>query len=119
MINDFFLQGYVDLPAKNETTLQVAIATIGPISVAIDGEQSSFQFYSSGVYDEPKCSTQYISHSFVLVGYDTYENGTVSKDYYIAKNSWGDKWGMKGYVWMSRNKNNQCGIANIPSYPTV
>ena len=87
--------------------------------MAVDGTHSSFQFYSSGVYDEPACSQQYIDHSFVLVGYDTFNNGTVSQDYYIAKNSWGETWGMKGYIWMSRNKNNQCGIANTGSYPLV
>lgn len=99
--------------------MEIAIAYIGPISVAVDGSQQSFQFYSSGVYDEPKCSSTNIDHSFVLVGYDTFNNGTVKKDYYIAKNSWGDTWGDKGYIWMSRNKDNQCGIANIGSYPTV
>jgi len=99
--------------------LEIAIAYIGPISVAVDGSQTSFQFYSSGVYDEPQCSSTNIDHSFILVGYDTFNNGTTKKDYYIAKNSWGETWGNKGYIWMSRNKNNQCGIANIGSYPTV
>lgn len=99
--------------------MEIAIAYIGPISVAVDGSHQSFQFYSSGVYDEPDCSSTNIDHSFVLVGYDTFNNGTVKKDYYIAKNSWGDTWGDKGYIWMSRNKQNQCGIANMGSYPTV
>ncbi|CAF1381492.1 unnamed protein product [Adineta ricciae] len=107
--------GFVDLPEKNETALQIALATVGPISVAIDASQNSFQFYKSGVYDESKCSSTNIDHSFVLVGYGTLNN----KEYYIAKNSWGDAWGDKGYVLMSRNKNNQCGIANIGSYPLV
>ena len=113
------MQGFVDLPKENETALVIAIATVGPISVAIDGQHRSFQFYSSGVYNEPACSTTTISHSFLVVGYDTLRNGTVSLDYYIAKNSWGDKWGLHGYIWMSRNKNNQCGIANMASYPLV
>ncbi|CAF0984938.1 unnamed protein product [Rotaria sordida] len=111
--------GFVDLPKENETALQIAIATVGPISVAVDASHSSFQFYSSGVYDEPQCSSTNIDHSFILVGYDTFKNSTVKKDYYIAKNSWGDAWGDKGYIWMSRNKHNQCGIANIGSYPLV
>ncbi|CAF2749336.1 unnamed protein product [Rotaria sp. Silwood2] len=111
--------GFVDIPTGNETALQIALAKIGPMSVAIDAQHTSFQFYSSGVYNEPACSTTNLCHSFVLVGYDTFHDGTVKQDYYIAKNSWGESWGNKGYIWMSRNKKNQCGIATTGSYPLV
>jgi cathepsin L len=92
---------------------------VGPIGVAIDDLHDSFFFYASGVYDEPACSTKDWSHTLTVVGYDTFNNGTVKQDYYIVKNSWGDTFGMHGYIWMSRNKKNQCGIANWASYPFV
>ncbi|CAF4283838.1 unnamed protein product, partial [Rotaria magnacalcarata] len=39
--------GFVDIPEGNETALQEALAIQGPVAVAIDASQSSFQFYSS------------------------------------------------------------------------
>jgi len=107
--------GFVDVN-PTEKDLQHAVQTIGPVSVAIDASQWSFQQYASGIYYEPECSSEELDHGVLAVGFGS---EWLNKDYWLVKNSWGDSWGEQGYIRMSRNKDNNCGIATEASYPTV
>ncbi|CAF0719827.1 unnamed protein product [Adineta steineri] len=107
--------GFVELQSGNETTLQQAVALIGPIATAVDASHTSFQMYQSGVYDEPQCQPKFPDHGIFIVGYGN-ESG---KDYWLLKNSWDTQWGEKGYIKVVRNKNNQCGVATMASYPII
>ena len=88
--------------------LKAALAK-GPVSVAIEADQSAFQMYTGGVITSG-CGSQ-LDHGVLAVGYGN-EDGT---DYVLVKNSWGSSWGDQGYVKMAFD---QCGVTNQPSYPT-
>jgi cathepsin L len=107
--------GYASVLEADESDLQVQLARTGPVSAGIDASWTSFQLYQSGVYDEPRCGNgeDDLDHGIVVIGYGT--DGAAP--FWIVRNSWGTGCGEKGYVRMSRNKNNQCGIATTAVIP--
>jgi len=109
------ISGFKDVPANSETALMSAIVQ-QPVSVAVEADQSVFQFYSGGVMNS-LCGTA-LDHGVLAVGY-----GTVGgQDYYKVKNSWGADWGANGYILLGRGNfgsTGQCGIQMDPSFPVV
>eukprot|EP01135_Chromosphaera_perkinsii_P004762 Nk52_evm34s295 gene=Nk52_evmTU34s295 len=105
---------WTDIPAGSEDGLKRALALHGPVAIAIH-VSDHFKFYKSGVYHEENCPTgeEDLNHAVTAVGYGT-ENG---KDYWLIKNSWGNSWGLGGYVKIARNAGNMCGVASMAVYP--
>ena len=87
--------GYNKVTADSESALQSAVNS-GCVSIAIEADQFSFQYYSGGVLTG-SCGTR-IDHAVLAVGY-----GTLSgQDYWLVKNSWGTSWGQDGYVYICK-----------------
>jgi len=122
---------FTDVQTDSEAQLMAAINQ-QPVSVAIEADQSGFQFYKSGVFSGT-CGNK-LDHGVLAVGYGT-DNG---KDYWKIKNSWAATWGDKGYIRLARGtknststngrkllggggggKDGECGLLKQPSYPSV
>jgi len=90
---------------------------IGPVSIAIEADETNFQYYSSGVLTA-SCGAN-LDHGVLAVGYGTMDG----VDYYRVKNSWGASWGSEGYIYLARGSDysnaGQCGMLSAASYPTL
>lgn len=106
-----------DVKPNDQISLKGALAQ-QPVSVAISADTRVFQSYTSGVITSSSCYTS-LDHGVLAVGYGT-ENGI---EYYLVKNSWGESWGMNGYVKIGRSDSTNdpgiCGISMDASFPTV
>ena len=106
-----------NVPASREHSLGF-YASKQPISVAIEADPQSFQHYVSGIYDDVTCYDGGLDHGVLVVGF----NDKATTPYYIVKNSWGDDWGDKGYIYIARNPRGTgpgiCGITMLASFPS-
>nr|CAH7731716.1 unnamed protein product [Callosobruchus chinensis] len=101
---------FARIRAGDEVSLTHAIANKGPIAATLD--LSGLKFYHNGVLDSKHCNSTEddLNHAILLVGYE--------KNYYIAKNSWGQDWALGGYFNILRD-NNTCGISLFNSFPIL
>ncbi|GGZ61627.1 hypothetical protein GCM10010371_21260 [Streptomyces subrutilus] len=99
----------------DEDALRAAVAR-GPVRTKIDASHASFALYGAGVYDEPLCSSTETDHWVTIVGYGTTLGG---EKYWTVKNDYGTLWGELGFIRMSRDQDNQCGIATAAEEPVL
>lgn len=85
---------------------------MGPISVALFVDRK-FMFYSSGIFCSNPSDRIVPNHGVLCVGYGE-EN---EQKYWIIKNSWGSKWGDRGYINVSRESD--LGITENAFWVTV
>lgn len=100
------VQDYHDVTPNDADQLRAALNK-GPVSIAVEADEFSFQGYTGGVVTSG-CGKK-LDHGVLAVGYGTDEG----QEFFIVKNSWGPSWGANGYVKIAPD---QCGVTNQPSY---
>lgn len=117
------VQSVVNVKPNSDADMMTALSKT-VVSIAVEGDESTFQLYKSGVFTG-KCGTS-LDHAVALVGYGTM-NGL---DYYILRNSWSASWGQSGYMLIGKGNNpatgkpynngsGQCGLLMEASYPVM
>jgi len=101
---------------RSASQLIAAIAQ-GPTSVTVEADRSVFQRYRGGVLNSSQCGTQ-LDHAITAVGYGV-SSGT---QYFIVRNSWGNRWGERGYINIAAQSGSSagiCGIQQTSVWPTM
>ena len=99
------------LPRLNPQQVKGALQH-GPVMTTINAIKE-FYAYRDGVFDNPNC-TEKNNHAVIVVGYGV--DQTTGKEFVLIKNSWGTKWGEKGYGRIAAHLKDRpsgvCGWAN-------
>jgi len=111
------ISSYQDVQHNSSDQLETALAQ-GPVSIAIEADQSAFQLYTKGIL-MGTCGKK-LDHGVLAVGY----NNEGTDHYWKVKNSWGPNWGEQGYIRLCKDCGmnrgaGQCGLLGQPSYPVV
>eukprot|EP00727_Mastigamoeba_balamuthi_P009219 m51a1_g492 putative cathepsin b (318) ;mRNA; r:236062-237810 len=91
---------------SGETNIMNEVMQNGPCVTAMT-VYADFYAYAEGVYDHVFGDAEEGGHVVKIIGWGV-DNSTATK-YWILANSWGDRWGERGFFRVVRGKN-ECGI---------
>lgn len=74
--------GFVDLKSGDEEALKEAVATVGPVSIAIDVTEDKFMLYKDGVFFDDTCANGQddLNHGVLVVGYGPSDKMRTTQD---------------------------------------
>ncbi|KAF5189429.1 Cysteine proteinase [Thalictrum thalictroides] len=99
----------------DENQIAANLVRRGPLAVGLNAV--FMQTYIGGVSCPLICSKRRVDHGVLLVGYNAKGFSILrlgNKPYWIIKNSWGERWGEKGYYKLCRG-HSICGMNSMVS----
>jgi C1A family cysteine protease len=81
----------------SEDAMYTALGQYGPLSICADA--SSWSNYNGGILTADQCGSD-VDHAIQLTGYSPDQGG-----YWIVRNSWGEDWGEKGFIYLQYGQN--------------
>ncbi|KAF6198874.1 hypothetical protein GE061_006897 [Apolygus lucorum] len=104
------VKDYVNI-SSDESEMAKFLVQTGPISIALNA--NAMQFYMGGVSHPLRflCNPDDLDHGVLIVGYGVHRTKWTHKllPYWLIKNSWGPRWGNKGY-YMAYRGDGTCGL---------
>jgi C1A family cysteine protease len=89
-----------------------------PSSIAVDASQNVFQYYNGGVVTNASACGTSLDHAIVVVGYG--QDTSTGVDYFVVRNSWGESWGLGGFIYLEQtNYPGMCGMNEKVYYPNA
>lgn len=112
-VNLVKIKSYKKIKGKSVHDMEAAVAFEGPVTAPVNGQPLKF-FSGKEILTGNWCINKRRSHAVIVVGYNTTSEG---QDYWIIRNSWGEKWGDQGYFYVERNKDDFCGLTRQTYIP--
>merc|ERR1711972_1004795 len=99
--------------STDENQIAAALVQYGPLSIGINA--GPMQWYRGGIANpwNVLCNPRAIDHGVAIVGF-----GSEPAKYWKIRNSWGARWGEKGYYRIVRGVN-KCGLASMSTTAVV
>lgn len=123
------IASYVNITSGDANAFNDALATVGPLSVAVDASVPTFYFYGGGILDDVNCGNLVsdLDHAVLAVGMgvDPVSGMTYTK----VQNSWSTHWGAStpsvsgdpaggGFIFLAQ-AGNICGVMTSATYAVL